>query len=109
MPTNFEPIVNIPSQSASSAASFTVPVSATSVSLLAANANRKKLVIANNSNQDLYIDFDATASVADHCIRIPKVTASGFIASYEKDGYTGVVSGIWGAAGAGAALIREMV
>jgi hypothetical protein len=109
MPLNFEPVVNVPSTSASSAASFTVPTSTTSVSLLAANPNRKKLVIANNSNQDLYIDFDATASVADHSIKIPKVTASGFIANYELEQYTGVVSGVWAAAGTGAALIREMV
>jgi hypothetical protein len=109
MPLSFEPVVNIPSTSASSASSFTIPISATSVSLLAANANRKKLIIANNSNQDLYIDFDATASVADHSIKIPKVTNSGFIATYELEQYTGVVSGIWAAAGTGAALVREMV
>lgn len=109
MPLNFEPVINIPSSVASSAASFTIPVSATSVSLLAANPNRKKLVISNNGNQDLFIDFDATAAVADHSIKIPKVSASGFIANYELEKYTGVVSGIWQAAGTGAALIREMV
>lgn len=109
MPINFEPVVNIPSSSASSAKSVTVPISATSVSFLPVNANRKKLTIANNSNQDLYIDLDATASVADHAIKIPKVTNSGFIATYELDNYTGLVSGIWAATGTGAALIREMV
>lgn len=109
MPINFEPVVNIPSSSASSANSVTVPISATSVSFLPVNANRKKLTIANNSNQDLYIDLDATASVADHAIKIPKVTNSGFIATYELDNYTGLVSGIWAATGTGAALIREMV
>jgi hypothetical protein len=67
------------------------------------------LVVANNTNQDLYIDFDATASIADHTIKIPKVSSSGFIASYELENYTGVVSGIWTGAGTGAALIREMV
>ncbi|MGL5940813.1 MAG: hypothetical protein ACRC2S_10545 [Waterburya sp.] len=109
MPLNFEPIVNVPSTSASSATSVTVPISTTSVSLLAANTNRKKLVIANNTNQDLYVDLDATAAVADHAIKIPRVSASGFIATYELEQYTGVVSGIWGAAGTGAALIREMI
>lgn len=109
MPLSFEPIVNVPSQNASTATSVTVPISATSVSFLAANANRKKFVIANNTNQDLYIDFDAAASAADHAIKIPKVTASGFIATYELEEYTGVVSGIWAAAGTGAALVREMV
>jgi hypothetical protein len=109
MPLSFEPVVNIPSTVASTAAGFTIPISATSVSLITANSNRKKLVIANNTNQDLYIDLDATASIADHCIKIPKVTASGFIASYELENYTGVVSGIWAATGTGAALIREMI
>lgn len=112
MPINFEPaapVVNVPSLFASVANSTTIPTSATSVSFLPANTSRKKMVIANNSNQDLYIDLDATASVADHAIKIPKVSASGFIASYELENYTGVVSGIWAAAGSGAALIREMV
>jgi hypothetical protein len=112
MPINFEPaapVVNVPNPFASVALTATIPISATSVPFLGTNANRKKLVIANNSNQDLYIDLDATASVADHCIKIPKVSASGFIASYELENYTGLVSGIWGAAGSGAALIREMV
>lgn len=112
MPINFEPaapVVNVPNPFASAAVSVTVPISATSVSFLAVNASRKKLIIANNSNQDLYIDLDATASVADHAIKIPKVSASGFIASYELENYTGAVSGIWAATGTGAALIREMI
>jgi hypothetical protein len=109
MPLNFEPIVNVPSTVASSAVSSTVPISATSVSFLAVNANRKKLMIANNCNQDLYLDLDATASIADHAIKIPKITPGGFIATYELDQYTGVVSGIWAANGTGAALVREMV
>lgn len=109
MPLNFEPIVNVPSTVASSAVSSTVPISATSVAFLAVNANRKKLMIANNCNQDLYLDLDATASIADHAIKIPKITPGGFIATYELGEYTGVVSGIWAANGTGAALVREMV
>lgn len=112
MPINFEPaapVVNVPNPFASASVSVTVPISATSVSFLPANASRKKLVIANNTNQDLYIDLDATASIADHAIKIPKVSTSGFIANYELENYTGVVSGIWAAPGTGAALIREMV
>jgi hypothetical protein len=112
MPLSFEPVVPavvIPNNTASAVNTATVPNSAASVSLLAANPSRKKLVIANNSNQDLYIDFDTTASVVDHAIKIPKITTSGFIANYELEQYTGIVSGIWAAAGTGAALIREMV
>jgi hypothetical protein len=66
-------------------------------------------MIENNSNQDLYIDFDATASVADHAQKLTKVSAGGSITSWSDDHYTGVVSGIWAAAGTGAALIREFV
>ena len=109
MPLNFEPQVNVPNTFSSAANSVTVPISATSVSLLAANPNRKKLMIANNTNQDLYVDLDATAAIADHAIKIPKVTAGGFIATYELNEYTGVVSGIWAGTGTGAALVREMV
>ncbi|NJL51168.1 MAG: hypothetical protein HC930_01235 [Hydrococcus sp. SU_1_0] len=109
MPLNSYSEVNIPNPNASTTNSTAVPISATSVSFLAANANRKRLIVANNSNQDLYIDFDATAAVADHTIKIPRVSAGGQIFTYELDHYTGVVSGIWGAAGAGAALVKEMV
>lgn len=112
MPLNFSPeppVINVPNSFASQLVSTTVPVSAASVSFLAANAARKKLVISNNSNQDLYVDFDAAAAIADHTVKIPKVTPGGFIASYELDQYTGVVSGIWAAAGTGAALVKELV
>jgi hypothetical protein len=112
MPLNFSPeppVINVPSAFASQTLSTTIPLATASTPFLAANANRKKLVISNNSNQDLYIDLDATAAVADHTIKIPKVTPGGFIASYELDQYTGVVSGIWAAAGTGAALVKELV
>jgi hypothetical protein len=77
--------------------------------LLAANVNRKSYLIENNSNQDLYIDFAATVSIPAHAIKIPKVTAGGGISSYEEDNYTGVISGIAAAAGAGAWNIREFI
>ena len=112
MPLNFEPAtstVSIPSSLASAAISSTVSNSATSVPFLSLNPDRRKLVVANNSNRDLYIDLDFTASIADHCIKIPKVSPTGFIATYELEEYTGVVSGVWESVGTGAALIREMI
>jgi hypothetical protein len=112
MPLNFSPeppVIDVPSQFASQTLSTTIPITATSTAFLAARVNRKKLIISNNSNQDLFVDFDATASIADHTIKIPKVTPGGFIATYELDQYTGVVSGIWAAAGTGAALVKELV
>jgi hypothetical protein len=112
MPLIFEPVVNIPaapSTIANAVNTATIPISATSISLLAANPNRKKLIISNNTNQDLFIDFDSTAAIVDHAIKIPKITNSGFIANYELEQYTGIVSGVWTANGTGAALIRELV
>lgn len=109
MPLNSYSEVNIPNPNASTTNSTAIPISATSVAFLPVNANRKKLIIANNSNQSLYIDFDATAAAADHTIKIPGISAGGQIFTYELDNYTGVVSGIWAAAGTGAALVKEMV
>jgi len=105
MPLTFEPVNTPPT--ASTAISATVPLSTTSVSIVAANSNRKRLIVSNNSNQDMYLDFDATSSIADHTVKIPKVSAAGFIAQYEIENYTGVASAIWAAAGTGAALVRE--
>jgi hypothetical protein len=110
MPLNVTPESTVfPNQVATSATSFTIPITATSITLLAANTNRKKYMIENNSNQDLYIDFDATCSVADHAQKLTKITAGGSITSWSDDSYTGVISGIWAAAGTGAALIREFI
>jgi hypothetical protein len=112
MPLNYSsdpPAINVPNAFASQIVSAIIPASAASTAFLAANPNRKKLIVSNNSNQDLYLDFDATSSVADHAVKIPKVTPGGFIASYELQEYTGVVSGIWAAAGGGAALVKELV
>jgi hypothetical protein len=101
--------VVFPNTKASSATSTAIAVTATSAVLLAANVNRKSYLIENNSNQDLYIDFAATVSVPAHAIKIPKVTGGGGISSYEEDNYTGVISGIAPAAGAGAWNIREFI
>lgn len=96
-----------PNTVASASTGTTVPITATSTVLLAVNTNRKKYMIENNSNQDLYIDFGATASVANHGQKIAKIQPNGAISTWFDDNYTGVISGIWAAAGTGAALIRE--
>jgi hypothetical protein len=101
--------VVFPNTKAASATSAAIAVTATSAVLLAANVNRKSYLIENNSNQDLYIDFAATVSIPAHAIKIPKVTGGGGISSYEEDNYTGVISGIAPAAGAGAWNIREFI
>lgn len=109
MPIYSDPNIIIPSNNSSSATATTVPNSATSVALLAANANRKGFKITNNSNQDLFIEFGATASIAAFSVRLPKLPGSNVPAVYEGEGYTGAIAGIWQAAGTGGALVREFV
>lgn len=79
----------------------TVAISAASVSLLAANADRKQVVIRNDTNQDLYIAHGATATISS-AIRLKKNDV------YLEDKYTGAISGIWDSvAGGGNAQIIE--
>lgn len=82
----------------------TVASSATSVELLAANPQRRKLIIQNTSTAILYVDFTggtATSTTA-HSIQL----ASN--ANYTIDNYTGPVSGIWATAN-GSANLTEFV
>ncbi len=73
-----------------------------SVSLLAANYNRKGTTIWNKSTANLYVELGATASTWAFTAR---VGAGGY---YEVPfTYTGVISGIWDAAN-GSALVREL-
>jgi len=86
---------------ADTGAASTVAVSITSVTLLAANADRKQVVIRNDTNQDLYIAHGATATVSS-AIKLKKNDV------YLEDKYTGTISGIWGSvAGGGNAQIIE--
>lgn len=79
----------------------TVAISAASVSLLAANADRKQVIIRNDTNQDLYITHGATATTSS-AIRLKKNDV------YLEDKYTGAISGIWDSvAGGGNAQIIE--
>jgi hypothetical protein len=101
--------VVVPSQSAATPTTSSVPASATSVVLLSNNTNRKQGIITNTSNQDLFIQFGATASVASYVVKLAKVPATNIPSSYEFNGYTGAIAGIWAAAGSGAANIVELV
>lgn len=79
-----------------------VASSATSVTLLAANANRIGVSIFNDSTQILYVlPGSAAASATAHSVQ---VAAGGY---YQVPfGYTGQINGIWAAA-AGAARVTE--
>jgi hypothetical protein len=82
----FTPIQSI----AASAAVTDVDASTQAVELLAANANRKKLIVINNSTATMYLAFGETASPTNHTIAI---TNDGD--GYELSDFTGIVSAIW--------------
>lgn len=108
--SNYMPIFNIaPTQplplTSSNSNVASVPVSATSVLLIAANLNRIGLLIYNTSTkQTLFLGL-GTAAVVNSAIAIP---ANSY---YELPvDFTGAVNGIWAAADpAGAAKIIEFV
>lgn len=84
-------------------ATTTVAGSASSVTLLASNANRRGASIYNDSTADLYIKLGATASTSSFIERL------GQDERYELPfpAYTGVIDGIWGSA-TGNARITEL-
>jgi hypothetical protein len=72
-----------------------------SVTLLAANANRKGATIFNDSAATLYVKFGTTASATSFNATL------GRREYLEVANYTGRIDGIWTAA-AGAARITEL-
>lgn len=78
--------------------------SASNVTLLAANANRRAATIYNDSTQVLYVKFGATASATSFKVAI---SPNGYY-EFPLPVYTGIVDGIWAAAN-GAARITEDV
>lgn len=77
--------------------------SASSVTLLSLNANRKGFMIYNDSNADLYVKFGTTASVTSFTVKLGK---DEFYEMNERV-YTGRIDGIWSSA-TGAARITEL-
>lgn len=76
--------------------------SATSVSLLAANASRKGATVYNDSSAILYLKLGATASTTSYTLQM---AANGY---YEVPfGYVGAIDGIWASA-TGNARITEL-
>jgi len=75
-----------------------------SVTLLAANPNRLGAIVVNDSTANLLLAFAATASSSAFTVKIP---AAGSY-TFPTPMYVGAVSGIWDAAGAGAARVTEL-
>lgn len=82
-----------------------VSSSATTVTVLAANALRKGAVIVNDSTQILYLKFGATASATSYTYKL------GGGETLEIPGanvlYTGIIDGIWASAN-GNARVTEL-
>ena len=68
---------------------------------MAANANRVEVIVRNDSNETLYLSLTGTATTSS-TIELKKGDV------FFEDKYTGIISGIWGSAGTGNALITEV-
>jgi hypothetical protein len=81
-----------------------VASSATNVTLLAANTNRKGAIIFNDSTANLFLKFGATASTSSFTAKL----AAGASFTIGADIlYAGIIEGIWDAAN-GNARITEL-
>ena len=100
---NGDPIFGFDGSRPATAVLTSVPSSATSVTLLAANPARRSFKIANASSKVLSVAFAATATVAAFTLQI---AANAFYESPVND-YTGIVTGIWAAVN-GAAHVTEV-
>lgn len=96
--------VNPSNQSAATAAVTSQNDQATNVQLLAANTNRKGVMIHNDSISTLFVNFGATASATAFSVKIPSDALYEMAAPI----YTGQINGIWSADATGAARITEL-
>lgn len=88
---------------ASSATLSNVSGSASNGTLLAANADRIGVLIANDSTAALYLKYGATASASSYTVKLE----AGSYWEMPQPIYTGIIDGIWAAAN-GAARITEL-
>jgi hypothetical protein len=81
-----------------------VPQGVVSVTFLVASANRRGTNFYNDASSPLYIALGAGASLASYTV---KIMPAGF---YEVawPTYTGIITGLWGAAGAGTCQVTEL-
>ena len=87
-----------------------VASSATSVTVLAANNNRKTAIIINDSTSDLYVTLNASAaSTTNYSLFLAaKVGNTPSFLAINGDDYSGEIRGIWSSAN-GFARITEVV
>jgi len=96
--------LNVHSDDVSSSSTVTaVSRSGTSVTLLAANSNRKGATIYNDANSFLFLKLGASASTSSYTVRL---VAQAYYEVPAK--YTGIIDGIWASAGAGDTKVTEL-
>lgn len=94
-------------QKAATATLTNVAGSATSVTVLAANASRIGATITNDSSAVVYIKFGTTASTTSYTVVLAGAAAAPFSYFEVPSGYTGRIDGIWASA-TGNARVTEI-
>lgn len=85
-----------------------VAISASSVTLLAANENRRGATIVNNTGESLYIKYGSTAVISTSGGSFTHLLTTGSSVSLPSPVYTGIITGIWAATTSGGyALVTE--
>lgn len=105
-----QPAVTVSPKNAATSTLANVASSATSVSLLAANNNRKTAIIINDSTSDLYVVLNASAaSITNYSLFLAaRVGNTPSFLAINGDDYSGEIRGIWSSAN-GFARITEVV
>jgi hypothetical protein len=103
LPAGTNLIGKVGSDTASTAALSNVSGTASNTTMLAANANRKRVVIVNDSTATLYLKFGATASATSFTYLL---YGGDTYESPSNPIYTGQIDGIWSSA-TGAARVTE--
>lgn len=81
-----------------------IPQGVAAVVFMAANVNRRGASFFNDSSAFLYIAHGAGATLASYTVRI---SPKGFW-EVEWPTYTGIITGLWGAAGGGTCQVTEL-
>jgi len=80
-----------------------VTPSATSVTIKASNANRKSLILYNGGTSDCYVVYGATSTLTAFTFVLPSLGTT----TIRGEEYSGVVAGIWTAAGGNSMQVTE--
>lgn len=104
IPAGTNLIGKVGSDTSGTATLSNVAASASNVTILAANANRKRVVIVNDSTATLYLKFGATASATSFTYLL---YGGDTYESPSNPIYTGQIDGMWASA-TGAARVTEM-